>query len=237
MKYAAILAGGTGKRMSSTFPKQFISLGGELIIIRTIRRILESGLFDKLIIAIHPDWKSHLDAEISKAEISSKNMFITAGGKERLDSIRNVSNFLCSAFGKPQDEDCIVIFDAVRPFVSTRIIEDSLNALTQHEAVVAAIPAVDTMLWIENGSKVASMPQRSKLFHGQAPDSFRLNTLCKALAELTPEEEQIITGTAQICMLKGIDIHTIPGDPLNIKITTPSDILLGEVLCQLQTNK
>ena len=67
MKYAAILAGGTGKRMSSALPKQFLELQGEAIIIRTIRRILSSALFDKLVIAIHPEWKSYLEELIAKA--------------------------------------------------------------------------------------------------------------------------------------------------------------------------
>lgn len=234
MKYAAILAGGTGKRMSSALPKQFLELQGEAIIIRTIRRILSSALFDKLVIAIHPEWKSYLEELIAKAALPAENILITEGGKERLDSIRNTTGFITSTFGPAGEKDYIVIFDAVRPFVSRQIMQDSLEALTRHEAVVAALPAVDTMLWIEEGTRVDSMPLRSKLYHGQAPDSFRLGTLCKALAALTPEEEQIITGTAQICMLKGIDIHTIPGDPKNIKVTTPFDIQLGEVLCQLE---
>lgn len=237
MKYAAILAGGTGKRMSSVLPKQFLELQKEAIIIRTIRKILSSQLFDKLIIAIHPEWKSYLEELIAKAELPTDDILITEGGKERLDSIRNTTNFINATFGNAADEDCIVIFDAVRPFVSHKIMQDSLEALTRHEAVVAALPAVDTMLWIEEGTHVDSMPQRSKLFHGQAPDSFRLRSLCNALAALSPEEEQIITGTAQICMLKGIAIHTIPGDPQNIKVTTPFDIQLGEVLCQLDHNK
>lgn len=234
MKYAAILAGGTGKRMSSALPKQFLELQREAIIIRTIRRILSSALFDKLVIAIHPEWKSYLEELIAKAALPAADILITEGGKERLDSIRNTTGFITSTFGPAGEKDYIVIFDAVRPFVSHTIMQDSLEALTRHEAVVAALPAVDTMLWIEEGTRVDSMPQRSKLFHGQAPDSFRLVTLCQALAALTPEEEQIITGTAQICMLKGIDIHTIPGDPKNIKVTTPFDIQLGEVLCQLE---
>ena len=88
------------------------------------------------------------------------------------------------------------------------------------------------MLWIENGTRVDSMPDRSKLFNGQAPDSFRLSILAKSLKELTPQQRRVITGTAQICLLDGIPIHTIPGDPVNIKLTSDSDMLIAEGLIQ-----
>lgn len=231
MKYAAILAGGVGKRMSSTLPKQFIELGGEPIIVRTIRKIVGSGLFDALVIAIHPDWREYLSGLIESAGVDTSSVYVTFGGKERLDSIANTIDYIGGKFGCGEKDD-IVIFDAVRPFVSTRIMKDSLDALQHVQAVVAALPVVDTMLWIENGNLVKDMPTRQYLYHGQAPDSFKLVTLRDALQSLTEDEKKIITGTAQICMVKGIDIHTIPGDPQNIKITTPFDIQMGELICQ-----
>ena len=233
MKYAAILAGGVGKRMASSVPKQFIALHGEAIIVRTIRRILTSGLFDVLVIAIHQDWRSHLESLIEQSGMNRSPIHITSGGRERLDSIQNTLVYIESSFAVQEDDD-IVIFDAVRPFVPVSMMQASLNALQQHTAVVAALPVVDTMLWIEDGDVVTDMPARSHLFHGQAPDSFKLPVLSNALRNLSEDERKRITGTAQICMLKGIPIHTVPGDPRNIKITTPFDIQLGELLCRME---
>lgn len=234
MKYAVILAGGIGKRMSSTVPKQFLLLGNEPIIIRTIRKVVESNLFDSLVIAIHPEWKSYLENLLEQSGVSGCPVLLTEGGKERLDSIRNTVAFIEETYDHCSAEDDVVIFDAVRPFVTRKIMEDSLDALQHCQAVVAALPVVDTMLWIEEGSSyVTDMPRRQCLYHGQAPDSFKLVVLKEALANLTPEEEKVITGTAQICMLKGIPIHTIPGDPQNIKVTTPHDIRMADVLCEI----
>lgn len=233
MKYAAILAGGVGKRMAGPVPKQFITLNGETIIVRTIRKILSSGLFDVLVIAIHQDWRTCLEELITQSGMDRAPIHITCGGKERLDSIQNTLTYIENAFSV-QEEDDIVIFDAVRPFVPVSMMKSSLEALQQHKAVVAALPVVDTMLWIEKGDTVTDMPARSHLFHGQAPDSFKLTVLIKALNELTEDERAHITGTAQICMMKGIPIHTVPGDPRNIKITTPFDIQLGEMLCRME---
>ena len=230
--YAAILAGGVGNRMhSATIPKQFLTLGDRPIIIWTIQKIIRSQAFDHLYVAIHPEWKDYLRDLIDRWEINTDSMTIVSGGKERLDSIENVVDAIYDAHTVDPD-DKILIHDAVRPFITDQIIQDSLRALDRHTAVVAAIPATDTMLWIENGTRVDSMPDRSKLFNGQAPDSFRLSILAKSLKELTPQQRRVITGTAQICLLDGIPIHTIPGDPVNIKLTSDSDMLIAEGLIQ-----
>ena len=230
--YAAILAGGVGNRMhSATIPKQFLTLGDRPIIIWTIQKIIRSQAFDHLYVAIHPEWKDYLRDLIDRWEINTDSMTIVSGGKERLDSIENVVDAIYDAHTVDPD-DKILIHDAVRPFITDQIIQDSLRALDRHPAVVAAIPATDTMLWIENGTRVDSMPDRSKLFNGQAPDSFRLSILAKSLKELTPQQRRVITGTAKICLLDGIPIHTIPGDPVNIKLTSDSDMLIAEGLIQ-----
>ena len=233
MNYAAILAGGVGSRMNAALPKQFLSVGDVPIIIRTMRRLNDFALFDQIIVAIHPEWKNYLEKQMEDFGLDGRKFELIDGGSERLDTIHNVLAFIEQNKGVGED-DRILIHDAVRPFLSRRVVEDSLEALDRHEAVVAALAVVDTMLWVENGSTVSDMPARSKLFHGQAPDSFRLSTLCRAFFALTEEERRIITGTAQICMLKGIPIATVPGDPMNIKITNPFDMKLAEFFCSLE---
>ena len=235
MKYAVILAGGSGKRMKSEISKQFISVSGIPIIVRTIQKIIGIDIFDRVIIAIHSDWNDELLYLINKYKFDKSKIIIVNGGVERIDSIYNAVNHINSSYGI-FESDIILIHDAVRPFITKKIIYDSIEALQLHDAVVASLPVVDTILWVENAPFVSSMPIRSKLFHGQAPDSFRLQVLYNALFNLTSNEKKIITGTAQICMLKGIEIFTICGDPINIKITTPFDIKLAEYFCSLEVN-
>lgn len=232
MKYAAILAGGVGNRMhSATIPKQFLTLGDRPIIIWTIMKMMNSGAFNYLYIAIHPEWTDYLKELMEKWDIDTERIVVISGGDTRLKSIENVLDRIYQ--DRPVDsEDKIVIHDAVRPFISDRIIKDSLRALEHHSAVVAAVPATDTMLWIESGEQVGSMPDRNKLYHGQAPDSFRLAVLYRSIKGLTGAQREVITGTAQICLLNGIPIYTIPGDPLNIKLTNDSDMLIAEGLIQ-----
>lgn len=221
---------------SATIPKQFLQLGDRPIIIWTIQKLVRSHAFDYIYIAIHPNWKNYLQELIENWKVDASSLTIIDGGKERLDSIENVIDAIYAEH-PVETEDKILIHDAVRPFITRSIINDSLEALDQHPAVVAAIPATDTMLWIENGGQVDSMPDRSKLYNGQAPDSFRLPVLEKSLKELTPEQRRVITGTAQICLLNGIPIHTVPGDPVNIKLTSDSDMLIAEGLIKREMSE
>lgn len=231
MNYAAILAGGIGSRMvRADRPKQFLNLKGTPIIIHTTRRLLEGKNFDVLYIAIHPDWNDFLMDLLEKYGLTDDNIKVINGGAERLDTITNVINAIDNDFGI-RDDDKIFIHDAVRPFVTDQIIKDSLDALDTCDAVVAADPVVDTMLWIEDGqTEVKDMPARKNLYHGQAPDSFKLKVLKNSIDSLTEEDRKVITGTAQICMLKGITINTVPGDRSNIKITTDVDMAIASAI-------
>lgn len=232
--FAVILAGGIGQRMGESLPKQFIKLSGCPIIILTIRRILSVLEFDKIIIVIHPDWKQYLQNQIEEYQISTEKIIITSGGKERLDSIKNSLKQIMLISNSP--DDIVVICDAVRPFVSKEILQNSIKMSRSHGACVCALPAIDTMLYVENNI-ITSVPLRKNIFHGQAPDSFQVSILNEALNSLTEGEKKIITGTAQICVLKHIPVYTIPGDIKNIKITSPDDIKIAENILQMGENK
>ena len=87
--YCVILAGGRGSRMGGDVPKQFMSLGGVPIILRTIRRVLECAQFDKIIVAIHPSWRDVLARMLNGDGIDKSRILVTSGGGERIDSILN----------------------------------------------------------------------------------------------------------------------------------------------------
>lgn len=223
--YCVILAGGSGKRMGGNIPKQFLSIAGAPIITWTIRRVLECPRFEKVVVAIHPGWEAEFRRMMEDAEIDDKKLLLTHGGKERLDSIANAIATI-HAYNDVGEEDVVVIHDAVRPFVTVDILERSIRAASEYGACVATIPAIDTMLKVDDGV-VVTVPQRASLYHGQAPDSARILLLESALASLTQDERRTITGTAQILVVKGIPVKAIAGDTRNIKITTPSDMDLA----------
>lgn len=212
--------------MGGNIPKQFLSIAGAPIITWTIRRVLECARFEKVVVAVHPDWEDGFRRMMADAEIDDEKLLLTHGGKERHDSIANALTAI-HAYKDVGEEDVVVIHDAVRPFVTVDILERSISAASEYGACVATIPAIDTMLKVEEGV-VVSVPQRASLYHGQAPDSARILLLERALASLTQDERRTITGTAQILVVKGIPVKAIAGDTRNMKITTPSDMELAE---------
>jgi len=220
--YCVILAGGTGSRMGADVPKQFIALSGVPIIIRTIRRVMECKRFEKIVVAIHPDWDVRFHEMLVQGGISPTDVLVAIGGEKRHDSIANALRAI-HEYAYVSEEDVVVIHDAVRPFVGVSVLNESVNAAFKYGACVATLPAVDTMLEVEDGI-VKQVPPRTRLFHGQAPDSARILLFEKALASLTAEERNTITGTAQILVVKGVPVKAIAGNPENVKITTPPDM-------------
>lgn len=230
MIYGAMLAGGSGTRVKSAdVPKQFIEIGGAPIILHTLRAMLRVKRFDVIYIAAREDYIEYLEEQVGKNIDEPSRVRIIAGGKERMDTIRNVTNAIEADYGIG-DEDVIVIHDAVRPFVSEKILNDSIDCAYEHGACVCGLPCADTILHSVKGDVVDDIPARSELYSGQAPDSFRLKRFVEMQENLTDEQKAKITGTSQICTMNGQPIYIIEGDALNFKITTDSDLVIVRTL-------
>lgn len=229
MNYAVILAGGIGTRVKNAErPKQFIEINGRPVIAYTINSVLKPRIFDKIYIAVHRDWMDFAgDLVASDFKAFKDNIYLVCGGQERMDSIRNVTAAIERDWGVERD-DVIVVHDAARPFVTERVLRDSVSAAAEFGAVVATVGASDTMLISESGSVVDGIPQRSTIFHGQAPDSFQLRLFLDMLGNLSEEQRRSVTGTSQICTMNGRKLHMIRGDVLNFKITTDLDLFIAE---------
>lgn len=231
MIYGAILASGKGTRMNSnsSVPKQFMTLGDKPLVIHTIKNMLKSNKFDYLYIAFPSDFYDYateiINNYIEKSQL--EKIVILTGGKERMDSIQNIINHISNT-REIKEEDIIVIHDGVRPFITDKIINDSINGAKEYGAVVLAVPVSDTLLISNNGDVVDNIPKRSLYYKGQAPDSFKLKLFISLLNKLTIEQKIQITGTSQVCTLNNYPIHMISGDEINFKITTNSDLFLAE---------
>lgn len=232
MIYGAILAGGSGVRVkSSDLPKQFIEINGLPIVIHTLNSILKVRRFDYIYIAARKDYVDFLKNQVKKNISEPERVIIIAGGKERLDSIKNIT-FAIERDNEVNEEDIIVIHDAVRPLVTLKILEDSINGAVKYGACVCGLPCADTILHSDDGEIVYNVPIRDELFCGQSPDSFNLAHFIHMLQTLTAEQNRIITGTSQICTLNNQPIHIIEGDSLNFKITTDSDLIIAKSLLE-----
>jgi 2-C-methyl-D-erythritol 4-phosphate cytidylyltransferase len=139
--------------------------------------------------------------------------------------------------GNLSDETIIVTHDAVRPFVSKKLIADNVEAVVRTGACGTAFPATDTILKSENGVTIDEIPDRSELYQVQTPQSFRAKKLRELYTSLTDTEKSILTDATKIYVMKGEPVEIIRGEKHNIKITYPLDIAIGEAILKALKNK
>jgi 2-C-methyl-D-erythritol 4-phosphate cytidylyltransferase len=226
--YVILPAGGVGKRFGADMPKQFLELAGQPIIIRTIKALVSFGFVDHFIVAMHPDWQEYFGNLLAEFAIPIDNFSVVDGGKERAHSIEHA----LAAISNPQDDDILVIHDAIRPFVEKQVTWDCIEAARQFGASNAAVPAADTMLYSASGAFVESVPERSHLFNGQTPDVIRLKEFIRAIEMLTPEQKKINMGTVGITMNANIPVKIVRSNATNIKITTPEELIVAEAIAR-----
>lgn len=226
-RHCIILAGGEGTRLGSALPKQFLSLGGEPIVVRTVRRVLACGRFATIVVAVHAKWMIRFSGMLEAAGIDRRKVRVVRGGPLRNDSMANALQKL-RKLGVPAD-DVVVVCDAVRPFVTTALLNRCADEAGIYGASVAVVPAVDTMLEVEGGV-VVSVPRRSRMFNGQTPCGARVGILGRALESKWEKGDDEITGTAQLLLRSGATVMTFPGAQTNFKITTNEDLKRAETL-------
>lgn len=230
MIYGAILAGGSGTRMHvSSMPKQFLPLRGKPIIIHTLEKMLACNKFNAVYLGVHPSWMSYMYDLLDKHNIDTARVRLAQGGETRNDTIFKIIEEIKRDYGE-NDDDIIVTHDAVRPFVTLRIIEENIEAAEKYGACDTVVPATDTIVSSENGEEISEIPNREFMYQGQTPQSFKVKMLKELYAQLTPSEKEILTDACKICVIKNVPVKLIKGEPLNLKITTVHDYEIAEVI-------
>lgn len=225
MAIAGIVAGGKGSRMGNTEkPKQFLELCGKPVIIRTTEAFLRHEHISCVIIGINPDWHEYMDELVSR--YFDGNVFVTDGGADRNGTIENILRFAKDKQGFA-DNEIILTHDAVRPFVSEKMIGDSIEAMKRCEICTTAVPATDTMVISGDGEVVGDFPLRSTVFHVQTPQTFRIGSFLRFYGELSAEEKAAATDACRLFHSKGCPVHLIEGDTNNIKLTYPGDFAVA----------
>ncbi len=230
MIYAAVLAGGIGSRMQNTdMPKQFLELDGKPIIIHTVEKMLMNTRIDRLYIGINPNWLSFCEDLVAKHFGKNDKIIVVAGGADRNGTIINIIDAIESANGI-SDDDIIVTHDAVRPFLTQRIIDDNIDAALQYGACDTVVKASDTIVRSEEGDFITEIPSRDPLYQGQTPQSFNIKLLQSCFDEMTDEERAILTDACKICVLKNRPVRLVEGEVLNFKITTIGDYQMARAM-------
>lgn len=232
MKVSAILLmSGEGKRFSSSLPKQFHRLSGKKIYLYTFETFLKSSLFAEIILVCSEDRKNDIIQDLAayNNQISSQiSIKIISGGPTRQSS-----SFLGIQAAR---HDFVVIHDAVRPFVTHKILRDNINGLKNYDACNTCLASTDTIVYSTNQKQIDSIPTRSHFLRGQTPQSFRKDLIQKAHKHALNQKIYDASDDCQLVLMLNKPIHIISGDECNIKITSSLDLYLAERLLHLQTS-
>ncbi|HBM4674065.1 TPA: 2-C-methyl-D-erythritol 4-phosphate cytidylyltransferase, partial [Listeria monocytogenes] len=207
-----------------------LPLNGKPIIVHTVEKFILNTRFDKILISSPKEWMNHAEDNIKKY-ISDDRIVVIEGGEDRNETIMNGIRFVEKTYGLT-DDDIIVTHDAVRPFLTHRIIEENIDAALETGAVDTVIEALDTIVESSNHEVITDIPVRDHMYQGQTPQSFNMKKVFNHYQNLTPEKKQILTDACKICLLAGDDVKLVKGEIFNIKITTPYDLKVANAIIQ-----
>ena len=230
MAAAGIVAGGTGSRMGGNMPKQFLDLCGKPVMVHTVERFLESPFISAVIVGVNPDWYDYMQGLIK--QYFPEKVFLTKGGSDRNGTIVNIINYAKQELGM-RDDEILVTHDAVRPFVTERMIEESIAALENCDICTAAVQATDTMVISSDGKNADDFPDRSLMYRVQTPQTFRMGGFISMLETVSPQMREKITDACSLFKMNGKTVRIICGEESNIKLTYPADFRMAEAIANL----
>ena len=218
LNYVIIVAGGSGTRMQSIVPKQFILLNGLPVVMHTMLAFQESVSAPFIILVLHPDYHQYWNTLCTEHHFSVPH-FLAAGGETRFHSVKNGLSLIDA-------DDCIVaVHDAVRPLTSARIIDHSFSQASANGNAIVAVKSRDSVRQLKDGSSVSLL--REDIWLVQTPQTFQISQLRQAYQlPYSPA----FTDDASVVEQSGRKIYLVEGDYQNIKITFPEDHIIAETL-------
>ena len=220
MNYAILLAGGTGQRIHSEIPKQYVRVGDKMMVTYALETLLRSPRVDTVCVVADPSWRDEIRQDVDGLVDAGKLRGFADPGENRQCSIWNALKKI-QEYG---DGDTVLIHDAARPFLTMELLESCYQALSGHDGVMPVLPMKDTVYRSRDGRKVAELIDRSEIFAGQAPELFMLRPYAEAVRSLIPDRILKVNGSSEPAVMVGMDIAMIPGDERNVKVTTDADL-------------
>lgn len=212
---AIIVAGGTGTRMGSELPKQFLMLGGKPVLQWSIERFLGLHDVDRVVVVLHPDWLSEGPKRCA-AVGDSPRLLWTKGGTLRQDSV------YAGLLALGDDPGLVAVHDAARPGITSTAIAEGYAFAHQHGNAVFAIPSTDTLVSAEQGMITGDIP-RQTTWAVQTPQIFP-GTLLKTAIEKARAENREGTDDDGLVRRLGHAVHLFPGARRFMKLTGPEDL-------------
>lgn len=215
-----VVAAGAGRRMLTAKNKVLLEVAGEPILLHTLRHLARSGAIAELVVVCREEDQSAFESLVAAEPALPTTKFVR-GGAERDDSVG------AGLAGSDPDARIVLIHDAARPFVSARLVGSLIEAAASHGAAIPVLPISDTVKRV-SGGRIVSTLDRSELGAAQTPQAFVADALRVVRAGTRPDRSP--TDDSARFELDGRTVVTVPGDPWNVKLTTPDDLALAPAL-------
>jgi 2-C-methyl-D-erythritol 4-phosphate cytidylyltransferase len=222
MNIAIIAAAGTGSRMASDRPKQFLQLAGTPIIFHTLKPFELCDSIHEVIVVLPAEESAEFLAQAGKRGLR-KLARVVPGGATRAESVKRGLQAIRAATA-----EIVAVHDGVRPFVTVAEIEETIAAAQRDGAAILATPATDTIKLVEGGRVVKTLPRQS-LRQALTPQCFRYELLRRAYEQVDLSDPSLTDESVLVERL-GLTVTIVEGSARNIKITTPRDLLIAETL-------
>lgn len=234
MNYVLLLAGGSGVRMGKTeVPKQFLRIDSKPIIIYTLERIINNSSTDRVVICCNSHYMDYMKDLLKEYNFS--DIYVTEGGKTRLWSVVNGINYIHKNWGL-KDDDIFLAHDAVRPFVSDRIIAENIEHARETGAATTVMDLIETVVETNLDNNIYKIYPRKNFYTGQSPQTFNIKKFLNHMGKISEEELSNFTDLSEVFVHNNDVVYAVKGDRNNIKITTFTDLALASNIIELEKN-
>lgn len=216
-KFVIIVAGGSGSRMGTQIPKQFIVLAGKPVLMHTIQVFYDFDPMSEIILVL-PENQHTYWCQLCAEYLFELPHQVVTGGETRFHSVKN-------GLSRVDSEGIVFIHDGVRPMVSQSTLIRCFEKAILSGNAIPVLPVTESLRKINGALSVAV--DRSDYFSVQTPQTFKSEVILKSFQQ---PYEQSFTDDASVAEKAGFEIHLVEGNPENIKITTPTDLILAESL-------
>lgn len=214
---AIIVAAGSGTRMGSSVPKQFLEIAGAPVLVHTITALRAGHEFDATVVVVSPGMEAVVGEMLIRFGIGRTDVVI--GGSERQFSVAAGLDAL-----RPRQPGLVLVHDAVRPCIRPSIVTDTLQAASMWGAATTGVVPKDTLKEIDEAGFVRFTPDRTRLRLIQTPQAFVYDIIVAAHAKAAAEQF-VGTDDAVLVERSGAPVRIVEGSYENVKVTTPDDII------------
>ena len=216
--------------MAGPQPKQFLALDGVPILIHSLRAFAAVERVKAIYVAVRKPEMERVEAQIAENGFAGR-VHVVEGGEKRQESVEHALSAATA-----EDDDIVLVHDAVRPLIDAATIDRTIDAVAEHGAAIVGLPAVDTIKQVErtaHGAVITATIPREFIVMAQTPQGFRYGLLKQAFAEATADGF-VGTDEASLVERAGHPVAVVPGSQVNLKITQPGDLELAEFYLRRQ---